>query len=93
MGVKTQDMNYALSLATTWTEIEDTPFANFSAFLEGYGTTNLDGVQHSKTVISLTPGFRFGLGKGHNLIAGVDFPVSNLHPWSEVFRITYMINF
>jgi hypothetical protein len=92
-GTKTDDFTYALSIAKTWTDLDACPFGNFTTFLEGYGFTNLDGTQHGKSVLSLTPGFRFCLGKGHNFMAGVDLPVSNPHPWSEVFRITYMINF
>jgi hypothetical protein len=87
-GTKTDDITYALSIAKTWTDPQATPFANFTTFLELYGFANADGTQHGKSTLSLTPGLRFGLGRGQVFMAGVDLPVSQPHPWSEEFRIT-----
>jgi hypothetical protein len=92
-GEKRNDITYAVSLAKTWTRPDMPIFGNFTTFVEGYGATNLDGDEKGVTTITVTPGIRMTLGHGNVLIAGVDIPVSNPHPYGVIYRLTYIINF
>jgi hypothetical protein len=66
---------------------------NFTTFVEGYGTTNLDGDEKSLTTITVTPGFRTTLFHNNVLMAGADIPVTYPHPYGVLYRLTYIINF
>ena len=96
-GSKYNDITYAAALAKTWTD-PHTPFVgNFTTFFEVYGTTDLDGNAHNKTV-NVTPGIhtklgRDSLGHEHVLMAGVDLPLSNPHSFNATYRVTYVFDF
>ena len=92
-GEKRNDITYAISLAKTWTRPDMPILGNFTTFVEGYGTTNLDGDEKGVTTVTVTPGIRTTLGHGNVLMAGVDIPVSNPHPYGVMYRLTYIINF
>jgi hypothetical protein len=92
-GARTNDLGYAVSLAKTWTDGRTPVLGYFSTFLEMFATTDLDGATARHTAVSLTPGVRFWFLPQHSLTLGVDFPVSQPHPNSEVFRVTYILNF
>jgi hypothetical protein len=93
LGAKTNDLGYAFSLAKTWTDAGTPVLGSFTTFLELFVTTDLDGPRGGASAASLTPGVRFWFLPEHSLTLGVDFPVSYPHPYSEVFRITYILNF
>jgi hypothetical protein len=92
-GAKTNSLSYDLSLAKTWTDPTTPVVGNLATFLELFATTDLDGQTTHHTAVSLTPGIRFWFVPENSLTIGVDFPVSYPHPNSEVFRITYILNF
>jgi hypothetical protein len=92
-GSRTNDLGYDVSLAKTWTAATTPVLANFTTFLEAFATTDLDGTTAHHTAVSLTPGVRFWFLRDQSLTLGVDVPVSQPHPNSEVFRITYILNF
>jgi hypothetical protein len=92
-GAKRNDFTYDVSLAKTWTSPNLAILGNFTTFVEGYGVTNLDGADKGATTITLTPGFRTTLGHGNILMAGVDIPLTNPHPYGVTYRLTYIINF
>jgi hypothetical protein len=92
-GARTNSLGYDLSLAKTWTDPKTSVVGNFSTFLELFATTDLNGPTPHHTAVSLTPGIRFWFVPENSLTIGVDFPVSYPHPYSEVFRITYILNF
>jgi hypothetical protein len=59
-------------------------------------------MDHSgRTLVEVTPGFRFNLGalKGLNLgldnwiMRGVDIPLAGAKPWDAIYRLTYIKNF
>src|SRR5579862_4859072 len=92
-GTRTNSLGYDLTLAKTWTDPKTPGMGNFTTFLELFATTDLDGQTTHHTALSLTPGFRFWIVPENSLTLGVDFPVSYPHPYSEVFRVTYILNF
>jgi hypothetical protein len=92
-GSRTNDLGYDVSLAKTWTAATTPVLANFTTFLEAFATTDLNGTTAHHTAVSLTPGVRFWFLRDQSLTLGVDVPVSQPHPNSEVFRITYILNF
>jgi hypothetical protein len=101
VGAKENDVQYVLTLAKTLTDPK-TPFiGNFTLFLENFFQTDLDGAHSGTTLVSLTPGVRFNLGKipgvkfgiDNWLMFGVDIPVSGPRPWDATFRFTYIKNF
>ncbi len=92
IGTKSSDAAYDVSLAKTWTEPTAT-LGNFTTFAELFGTTDTSGSTSGKTVVTLTPGIRTGIGHNQILMAGVDLPVSHPRPYNEGLRITYIINF
>jgi hypothetical protein len=92
-GARTNDLGYAVSLAKTWTDAKTPVLGDFTTFLEMFATTDMDGSSAHHTAVSLTPGVRFWFHPQHSLTLGVDFPVSQPHPNSEVFRVTYILNF
>lgn len=96
-GSKNNDIAYAVALAKTWTDPHVPLVGNFTTFVEMYGTTDLDGNAHSKTV-NVTPGIHTKLGHDrlgheHVLMAGVDLPVSNPHSFNVTYRLTYVFDF
>jgi len=92
-GARENDIAYDISLAKTWTERRTPVFGNFTTFLEAFATTDLDGTKSGHTVATLTPGARFWFYPENSLTLGVDVPVSGPHPFNDVFRVTYILNF
>jgi len=92
-GARTNSLGYDLSVAKTWTDRKTSVFGNLTTFLELFATTDLNGPTPHHTAVSLTPGVRFWFVPDNSLTFGVDFPVSYPHPYSEVYRITYILNF
>ena len=100
-GAKQNDVNYDISIAKTLLP-QDTPFlGGFTVFLEAFAQTDLDGSNSGHTVVTLTPGVRFNLGKSDQvqfgkdnwLLLGADIPVSGPRPNDVVWRFTYIKNF
>jgi len=92
IGAKSSDTVYDISLAKTWTAPTAT-LGNFTTFAELFGTTDLSGAASGKTVVTLTPGIRTGIGHNQVLMFGVDLPVSHPRPYNYGPRLTYIINF
>jgi hypothetical protein len=92
-GARTQDVSYALSVAKSWTDRAVYPVGLFTTFLELFATTDLNGTTKYHTAVTLTPGVRFWFAHENSLTVGADFPVSEPHPFSNVFRVTYILNF
>ena len=92
-GARTQDVGYDLTVAKTWTEPTAYPVGQMTSFLELFSTTDLNGTTKYHTAVTLTPGLRFWFARENSLTFGVDFPVSEPHPFSNVFRVTYILNF
>ena len=92
-GARTQAVSYDGSLAKTWTGPSAYPVGNLTSFLELFATTDLNGSNPGHTAVTLTPGIRFWFAHENSLSLGIDFPVSEPHPFGEVFRITYILNF
>ena len=86
------DLTYAVSFATTWTH-PDAPMGNLSTFIEAYAKTDLDGPRAGRSVVTLTPGFRFTVAHRHVFMFGVDLPVSEPRPYEQLFRFTYLCSF
>jgi hypothetical protein len=63
--------------------------------------SDLDGSHFGRTLVTITPGVRFNLGKtecvkmgkDNWLLFGTDIPVSTYHPWDAIYRFTYITNF
>jgi len=100
-GATKDDVQYAVSIAKTLTRPDTPLLGNLSVFLETFAQTNLDGDHKSSTLVSLTPGLRFNLGKpewpglgiDNWLMFGADIPVSGPKPWDAIYRFTYIKNF
>jgi len=92
-GARTQDVSYDLTVAKTWTEPTAYPIGQMTTFLELFATTDLNGPTEHHTAATLTPGLRFWFAHENSLTVGADFPVSEPHPFSTVFRVTYILNF
>lgn len=92
-GARTQDVSYDVSVARTWTEAGAFPVGTMTSFLELFATTDLNGTTKYHTAATLTPGLRFWFAAENSLTVGVDFPVSQPHPFSNVFRVTYILTF
>ena len=92
-GARTSDIAYDISLAKTLTEPGEPVLGNFTLFVEGLGTTDLDGSKAGHTVATVTPGMRFWFYPENSLMIGGDIPVSGPHPYGGVFRVTYILNF
>ncbi len=92
-GARTNDIAYDISLARTLTAPREPIFGNFTAFIEGLATTDLDGSKASRTVATVTPGVRFWFLPENSLTLGGDIPVTGPHPFGGVFRATYILNF
>jgi len=52
-----------VTLAKTVTPPDTPLLGNLTFFLETFAQTNLDGAHKDSTLVSLTPGVRFNLGK------------------------------
>lgn len=91
-GGRRNDFTCAVSLATTWSSPESL-FGNATTFIEAYGKTDLDGKDSGHTVVTLTPGIRATFAHRHIVMAGVEFPLTNPHPFDRVVRLTYICNF
>lgn len=91
-GTKRNGLTYAVSLAKTWTS-STAGLGNLSTFVEGYARTDLDGRRSGRTVVTLTPGFRFTVARRHVFMVGVEFPVSEPRPFEQIFRFTYLCSF
>lgn len=92
-GARETDIAYDVSIAKTWTERRKPLFGNFTTFLEAFATTDLDGAKSGHTVVTVTPGARFWFLPENSLTLGVDVPVSGPHPFDDVYRVTYILNF
>lgn len=91
-GAKKNDLTYAVSVAKTWTA-PDAAIRNFTTFVEGYATTDLDGTTSGHTAMVVTPGIRFTLGRGNVFMTGADIPLTSPIPYSAQYRLTYIYNF
>jgi hypothetical protein len=92
-GARTQSVSYDVALAKTWTSGEAFPVGNLTSFVELFSTTDLNGARKDHTGVTLTPGVRFWFAHENSLTLGVDLPVSQPHPFGEVFRVTYILTF
>ncbi len=92
-GTREDDISYDLSLAKTWTDPNTPIFGNFTTFAEAFATTNLNGDKEGQTVFTITPGLRFWFARENSLILGVDLPVNDPHPFGNIVRATYILNF
>lgn len=91
-GAKETDTIYDVTLAKTWTE-PSAALQNFTTFAEFVGQTDLGGSFSGKTVVVVTPGFRFGIGHNQFLMAGVDLPISHPRPYNWGLRLTYILDY
>ena len=80
----------------------ETPLlGNLTFFVENYAQTDLDGSHGGRTLVTVTPGVRFNLGKSNGvkmgqdnwLMFGTDIPISDYKPWDAIYRLTYIKNF
>lgn len=92
LGAKETDVIYDATLAKTWTE-PTANLQNLTTFAEFVGQTDLGGSFSGKTVVVVTPGFRFGIGHNQFLMAGVDLPISHPRPYSWGLRLTYIFDY
>jgi hypothetical protein len=100
-GAKLNDVNYDISIARTLLPPETPLLGGFTAFLETYGQTDLDGSNSGHTVVTMTPGVRFNLGKSDRvrfgkdnwLLFGADIPISGPRPYDVGWRFSYIKNF
>lgn len=90
---QTNVLTYDISVAKTWTELSTPVLGNLTTFLEGVLSQAGDGPTAHRTQGTLTPGIRFWFVPENSLTFGVDLPVSYPHAQSEVFRVTYILNF
>ncbi len=101
VGATMNDVQYDVTIASTLTRPDTPLIGNLTIYLETFAQTNLDGEHRDSTLVSLTPGVRFNLGKPHwpgmgidnSVLFGVDIPVSGPKPWECVYRLTYIKNF
>ena len=81
-----RELDYAIALTKTVTD--ETPgFAHVTAFLEGFGKTELDGRHAGRTHLTLLPGLRFEIGWGVWLGAGVELPVTEPREFYETYHV------
>jgi hypothetical protein len=92
-GAKESDLSYDLSVARTWTEPGTFLLGNLTTFGEIFATTDLDGDRSGHTLFTATPGVRFWPARKNSLTFGADLPLNRPHPFSEVFRVSYILNF
>jgi hypothetical protein len=97
-GTKQSDMQYDISLAKTITAPDAPVFRNLTLFVENFAQTDLGGSETGRTLLTVTPGFRFNfgtckemkMGSSNAVIMGTDIPVSEYHPWDATYRFTYI---
>lgn len=92
-GSRTSSASYDVSLARSWLDPVHYPVGNLTTFAELFATTDLNGPTPWHTAVTLTPGVRFWFARENSLTFGVDFPLSNPRPFSELWRVTYIMNF
>lgn len=92
-GSRTSSTSYDVSLAKSWLDPVHYPVGNLTTFAELFATTDLNGSTPGHTAVTLTPGVRFWFAHENSLTFGVDFPLSNPRPFSELYRLTYIMNF
>jgi len=100
-GARQNDVAYDITLAKTLTAPETPCFGSFTVFVEHFAQTDLDGDHAGRTLVSITPGVRFNLGKSDRvkfgkdnwLLFGVDIPVAGPKPWDAIYRVSYIKNF
>jgi hypothetical protein len=100
-GAKHTDVGYDVTLAKTITDPDTPIFGSLTFFVENYAQTDLDGSTDGRTLVTVTPGVRFNLGKcgGLNIgkdnwvMFGTDIPISDYKPWAAIYRFTYIKNF
>jgi hypothetical protein len=100
-GSKHCDVGYDITLAKTVTDPETPIFGSLTFFVENYAQTDLDGSHNGRTLVTVTPGVRFNLGKCESIklgkdnwiMFGTDIPVSDYQPWGAIYRFTYIKNF
>lgn len=100
-GAKRTDAAYDVTLAKTLTAPDTPLLGNFTVFVENFAQTDLDGAHAGRTLVTITPGVRFNLGKTERvklgidnwLLFGVDLPVSSFQPWEALYRFSYITNF
>jgi hypothetical protein len=101
VGATQADVQYDITIAKTLTRPDMPLLGNFTVFLETFAQTNLDGQFDDRTLVTLTPGIRFNLGKApwpgmgldNSVLFGTDIPVAGPRPYDAVFRFTYIKNF
>ena len=100
-GGKRNDCAYDITLAKTITDKKTPLLGNLTFFVENYATTDMDGSHGGRTLVTITPGVRFNLGryepanigKDNCIMFGTDIPVSTYQPWDALYRFTYIKNF
>jgi len=100
-GTKLNDVQYDVTLAKTVTSPETPLVGNLTFILENFAQTDLDGKTAGRTLVTVTPGVRFNLGKSDRvkmgkdnwIMMGTDIPISDYHPWDAIYRFTYIKNF
>jgi hypothetical protein len=100
-GSKHCDVGYDVTLAKTITDPDTPIFGSLTFFVENYAQTDLDGSHDGRTLVTVTPGVRFNLGKCEGLnigkdnwvMFGTDIPISDYKPWDAIYRFTYIKNF
>ncbi len=101
VGATQDDVQYDITIAKTLTRPDTPLIGNLTLFLETFAQTNLDGEHKDSTLVTLTPGIRFNLGKlgwpnfglDNWLMGGADIPLSGPKPWNAIYRFTYIKNF
>jgi hypothetical protein len=100
-GSTLNDVQYDITIAKTLTPPEMPLIGNFTAFVEFFSQTNLDGTHASSTVTTITPAVRFDLGRmsgmtgplGNWILLGMDIPVTGPKPYDTDLRLTYILTF
>jgi hypothetical protein len=100
-GAKRSDVGYDITLAKTITGPETPLLGHLTLIVENYAQTDLDGSHGGRTLVTVTPGVRFNLGKAEGIqlgkdnwiMFGTDIPVSDYKPWNALYRLTYIKNF
>ncbi len=101
VGAKRADIQYDVTLAKSILEPDTPLLGNLTLFVENFANSDLDGPHQGRTLVTVTPGVRFNLGKcdrlvmgkDNSILLGADIPVSEYHPWDMIFRFTYIKNF
>jgi hypothetical protein len=100
-GAKHTDVQYDVTVAKTLVSQETPLIGGFTVFLEAFAQTDLDGSTSGTTLVELTPGVRFNLGKFDHvrfgkdnwILFGADIPLSGPRPYDVIYRLSYIKNF